>query len=126
VVHICWLGRHATDSTAERSVNNGSVEDRPLWSADVSDFSQPALKPFAIAAIHPDEFFLDQLDLYPGVTMDVLRSPGRFLSASAEHMPEILVLLERTGVPRFAAEARRHLVHPTVFPSPRLALGAAL
>lgn len=40
---------------------------------NLSDFPEPALKPYDVAAIHPDEFLLDQLDLYPGVTVEVLR-----------------------------------------------------
>src|SRR5215475_11764640 len=32
---------------------------------NIRDFPDAALKPFDITAIHPDEFLLDQLDLYP-------------------------------------------------------------
>jgi hypothetical protein len=79
---------------------------------NLSDFPQPALKPYDITATHPDEFLLDQLDLYPGVTMDVLRRQAASYRRVPNTVPEILVLLERTGVPRFAAEARRHLGPP--------------
>lgn len=40
---------------------------------NLAGFPEPALKPYDVAAIHPDEFLLDQLDLYPGVTVEVLR-----------------------------------------------------
>jgi predicted nucleic acid-binding protein len=79
---------------------------------NLADFPEPALKPYDIAAIHPDEFLLDQLDLYPGVTMDVLRHQAASYRRVPNTVPEILVLLERTGVPRFAAEVRRHLRPP--------------
>ncbi|MEU4564335.1 PIN domain-containing protein [Actinoplanes sp. NPDC023936] len=67
----------------------------------------------AAVAIHPDDFLLDQLDLYPGVTMDVLRRQAASYRRVPNTVPEILVLLDRTGVPGFAAEVRRHLGPPT-------------
>jgi predicted nucleic acid-binding protein len=76
---------------------------------NLSDFPEPALKPYDVAAIHPDEFLLDQLDLYPGVTVEVLRQQAASYRRVPNTVPDILVLLERTGVPKFAAEVRRHL-----------------
>ena len=76
---------------------------------NLDDFPEPALKPYDIAAIHPDEFLLDQLDLYPGVTVEVLLQQAASYRRVPNTVPDILVLLERTGVPRFAAEVRRHL-----------------
>jgi len=80
-----------------------------LVTFNMSDFPGPALKPYDVEAIHPDEFLLDQLDLYPGATVDVLRQQAAAYRRVPNTVPDILVLLERTGVPRFAAEARRHL-----------------
>ncbi|MDP9797486.1 hypothetical protein J2S43_005998 [Catenuloplanes nepalensis] len=60
-------------------------------------------------AIHPDEFLLDELDLYPGLTLDVLRHQVSSYRKMPDTVPELLVQLERTGLPRFAAEVRRHL-----------------
>jgi hypothetical protein len=79
---------------------------------NLKDFAEPALKPYDITAIHPDEFLLDQLDLYPGLTMDVLRHQAASYRRVPNTLPDILVLLERTGVPKFAAEVRRHLGPP--------------
>jgi hypothetical protein len=36
-----------------------------LVTFNLRDFPAPALEPFDIIAVHPDEFLLDQLDLYP-------------------------------------------------------------
>lgn len=74
----------------------------------IRDFPEPALKPYDIVAVHPDEFLLDQLDLYPGLTMAVLRQQAASYRREPTSVPGVLVLLERTGVPRFAAELRRH------------------
>jgi predicted nucleic acid-binding protein len=79
---------------------------------NLKDFPEPALKPYDVAAIHPDEFLLDQLDLYPGVTVQVLQQQAASYRRVPNTVPDILVLLERTGVPRFAAEVRRHLKPP--------------
>jgi len=76
---------------------------------NLADFPDPALKPFDISAIHPDDFLLDQLDLYPGVTVEVLRQQAASYKREPTTVPGVLVLLERGGVPRFAAEVRRHL-----------------
>jgi predicted nucleic acid-binding protein len=80
-----------------------------LVTFNIDDFSEPALKPYDVTTIHPDEFLLDQLDLYPGVTVEVLRQQAAAYRRVPNTLPELLVLLERTGVPRFAAEVRRHL-----------------
>ena len=80
-----------------------------LVTFNIRDFPEPALKPYDIVAVHPDEFLLDQLDLYPGLTMAVLRQQAASYRREPTSVPGVLVLLERTGVPRFAAELRRHL-----------------
>jgi len=37
---------------------------------NLRDFPEPALKPYDILTVHPDDFLLDQLDLYPGLTIE--------------------------------------------------------
>jgi predicted nucleic acid-binding protein len=76
---------------------------------NIRDFPEPALKPFDITAIHPDDFLLDQLDLYPGLTMDVLEQQAASYRREPTTVAGLLPLLERTGVPRFAAQVRRHI-----------------
>ena len=39
---------------------------------NIRDFPEAALKPYDTVAVHPDDFLLDQLDLYPGPTMHAL------------------------------------------------------
>lgn len=76
---------------------------------NVADFPEPALKPFDILAVHPDDFMLDQLDLYPGITVDVLHQQAASYRREPTTALGLLALLERSGLGQFAAEARRHL-----------------
>src|SRR5439155_19427974 len=80
-----------------------------LVTFSMSDFPEPALKPYDVVAVHPDEFLLDQLDLYPGITVEVMRQQAASYRREPTTVSGVLVLLERAGVPRFAAEVRRHL-----------------
>jgi predicted nucleic acid-binding protein len=73
------------------------------------DFPDTALKPYDLLAVHPDDFLLDQLDLYPGLTLGVLEKQAASYRREPTTVPGVLALLERTGVPRFAAEVHRHL-----------------
>jgi predicted nucleic acid-binding protein len=76
---------------------------------NVGDFPEAALKPYDIIAVHPDEFLLDQLDLYPGLTVDVLEQQAASYRREPTTVPGVLAFLERAGALRFAAEVRRHL-----------------
>ena len=73
------------------------------------DFPEPALKTFDVLAVAPDDFLLDQLDLYPGLTLDVLEQQAASYRREPTTIAELLPLLERTGLPRFTAEIRRHI-----------------
>ncbi|MEV4637959.1 PIN domain-containing protein [Actinoplanes sp. NPDC049548] len=76
---------------------------------NLKDFSTAALEPYDIAAVHPDDFLLDQLDLYPGVTLHALRAQAAAHRREPKSVAGVLAMLERTGLPQFAAEVRRHL-----------------
>lgn len=83
-----------------------------LVTANLKDFPDAALKSFDISAISPDDFLLDQLDLYPGVVIDCLHQQvNRYVSMRGPfEVVELLRPLEKAGVPRFADEVRRHLL----------------
>ncbi len=76
---------------------------------NLADFPERALKPFDITAIHPDEFLLDQLDLYPVLTIEAVRQQAAAYRREPTTIAGVLVRLDRAGVPRFAAELRRQL-----------------
>ncbi|MDA0564068.1 PIN domain-containing protein [Streptomonospora sp. S1-112] len=76
---------------------------------NLKDFPDTALKPYDILAVSPDDFLLDQLDLYPGLTLGVLEGQAASYRREPTTVAGVLALLERSGVPQFAAEVRRHL-----------------
>ncbi|WP_017625133.1 PIN domain-containing protein [Nocardiopsis chromatogenes] len=76
---------------------------------NVKDFPKDALDPYEILAVRPDDFLLDQLDLYPGLTMRVLGEQASSYRREPTTVPGVLARLEQCGVPHFAAEVRRHL-----------------
>jgi len=65
--------------------------------------------PYDIGVINTDDFLLDQLDLYPGVTVGVLRRQASDYAAPPMTMEQLLGALAIAGVPKFAAEVQRHL-----------------
>lgn len=76
---------------------------------NIKDFPDSALAPYDLAAVHPDGFLLDQLDLHPGTTLSALERQAASYRREPTTVIGVLGLLERTGVPRFSAEVRRHL-----------------
>jgi predicted nucleic acid-binding protein len=71
---------------------------------NLRDFPEPALKPYDILVVHPDDFLLDQLDLYPGLTVEVLEQQAASYRREPTTIAGLLPLLERTGLPQFTAE----------------------
>ncbi|MDR0417218.1 MAG: PIN domain-containing protein [Propionibacteriaceae bacterium] len=69
-------------------------------------FPTTALAPYDLAVVHPDDFLLDQLDLYPdSVLTAVLAVPGAYENPPMT-VREFLDLLARSGVPKFAEVVR--------------------
>ena len=72
------------------------------------DFPEHSTAPYDIEVISTDDFLLDQLDLYPGVTMAVLRRQASDYVAPPMTVEQLLGALAIAGVPKFAAEVQRH------------------
>lgn len=70
-------------------------------------FPPEALAPHHTAAAHPDNFLLDQLDLYPRLVLGTLRQQCSDTQRPRLTPLKLLASLERSGVGRFAAEVRR-------------------
>lgn len=81
-----------------------------IVTANLKDFPASALEPCRIKAIHPDDFLLDQLDLYPAATLRCLREQVGALERPPETLGEFLERFEKT-VPGFSKESRRLLDH---------------
>lgn len=74
---------------------------------NLKDFPVEALSGHDIDAVNPDDFLLDQLDLYPGAVMAALAA--QISATTRPHLTPLMLLdaLGRCGVPRFVAELRR-------------------
>ena len=55
-----------------------------IVTANLEDFPDDQLRGHGIEARHPDDFLLDQLDLFPGRTLDVARAASRRSCASRD------------------------------------------
>jgi hypothetical protein len=80
-----------------------------LVTFNTRDFPLKATGDYDIEVVHPDDFLLDQLDLYPGITVAALRDQAESYDSPAMTVEDLLGRLAAAGVPRFASEARRHL-----------------
>lgn len=80
-----------------------------LITFNTRDFPEGSTVAYDITIVHPDDFLLDQLDLYPGATMAALRTQACGYKHPEMGVEDLLGRLASAGVSRFAAEARRHL-----------------
>lgn len=79
-----------------------------LVTFNVSDFPSSSTSHFDLEVVHPDDFLLDQLALYPGATVGVLRELALIYQRPRLGVSE---LLQGFGVrlPKFADALRQHL-----------------
>lgn len=71
------------------------------------DFPVAALAPHDIAAVHPDDFLLDQLDLYPQALRQSLERQAAATARPSLTLLQLLKRFERIELRGFAAELRR-------------------
>ena len=69
---------------------------------NLKDFPPDSVQPYDIDVIHPDDFLLDQLDLYPSLTLRVIEDISGAYEKPAMTANELLELLRKAGVPKFA------------------------
>lgn len=82
-----------------------------LVTANLKDFPEHAVKSFDLSVVSPDNFLLDQLDLYPAPVLRCLEEQvNRYvLIHGPSTISELCTALDRAGVPRFAGEVRRNV-----------------
>lgn len=78
-----------------------------LVTFNLKDFPAESLEPHDMTAVHPDDFLLDQLDLYPRLVMATLREQSNDARRPRLTPLALLASLEKCGAGRFAAEVRR-------------------
>lgn len=77
-----------------------------IITSNLRDFPSHALEPLEMAAIHPDAFVLDLIDLAPGLVMRVIQEQTNALKNPPRTIAEVLDMLEQCGLVRVAAEIR--------------------
>ena len=70
-----------------------------LVTFNTDDFPGTSTAAYDITVVHPDDFLLDQLDLYPGHTVAALRDQARSYSAPAMSIEDLLGRLACGGRP---------------------------
>lgn len=73
-----------------------------LVTFNLSDFPHSSVADFDLETRHPDAFLLDQLDLYPGLVLDELRTWSEDSRRPPLTPRDLVLALERAGVPAFA------------------------
>jgi len=81
-----------------------------LVTFDVNDFPDESTSAFDIVVVHPDDFMLDQLDLFPGLTIRCLRQLTDAYDAPSVSMDELLQWLTNAGLPKFTQEVSTRFI----------------
>lgn len=74
---------------------------------DAAGFAPDVLNGHGLVAVHPDDFLLDQLDLYPQVVRHSLLRQSAATARPHLTLLELIEHFERTTLSGFAAELRR-------------------
>lgn len=78
-----------------------------IVTANLKDFPADTLRPRGIEARHPDDFLLDQLDLFPSRVLEVLSEQAADLRQPPTDLAGLLNNLSRCNVPNFVEAVRR-------------------
>jgi len=74
---------------------------------DGGGFPEDAVKEYNIRALHPDDFLLDQIDLYPDATRKAIDGMVDSYDNPPLTFAEVLAALSGQGVPQIAHDALR-------------------
>lgn len=74
---------------------------------NLKDFPDEALTPHNLHAVHPDDFLLDQLDLYPHAVRQSLVRQAAATARPSLTLLQLIEQFEKVGLRGFPAELRR-------------------
>lgn len=74
---------------------------------NTKDFPPESVATHDLEVVHPDDFLLDQLDLYPSIVLNVLKSQSESSTRPSLTLPGLITSPGHGGLPKFAAELRR-------------------
>lgn len=80
-----------------------------LVTFNTKDFPVESVERFELEVVHPDDFLLDQLDLYYAPTLRALVELVEGYESPAMTVDDVLLALTRAGVPKFVDAARLKL-----------------
>lgn len=80
-----------------------------LVTFNLKDFPAESVEGFDLEVVHPDDFLLDQLDLYRARTLRALADLVEGYDSPVMTVDDYLLSLARAGVPKFVEAAREML-----------------
>ncbi|GGD69519.1 PIN domain-containing protein [Microbacterium murale] len=80
-----------------------------LVTFNMKDFPADSVEPFDLEVVHPDDFLLDQLDLFHAPTLRALVELVEGYDSPTMTIDDFLLALIRAGVPKFAEAVRARL-----------------
>ena len=94
-----------TCDTGDRHVVAAAVRANAevIVTFNLKHFLRGSLEPYDLEAVHPDEFLLDQLDLYPRTTLTAVEAIAAAYESPPMTTEEFLGLIGKSGAPKFAA-----------------------
>lgn len=101
-----------TNDPKDRHVLAAAIRGRAevLVTFNIRDFPESSLDGYDLEIVHPDAFLLDQLDLHPRPTREVVEHLVAAYARPEVTLHDYLLTLTRAGVPEFATELRRLLL----------------
>lgn len=81
-----------------------------LVTFNLKDFPATSTKPYDIEAVSPDDFLLDQLDLFPDLVLRCLKEQVAAYKSPEINLVELLTIFEACSLPLFVAAVREKLV----------------
>jgi hypothetical protein len=96
---------------SDRHVLAAAIRGRAdvIVTRNTKHFPDDALKPFGIAAQHPDEFVVHLLDLAPGLVVEAAQRHRESLRNPAKTVEEYLEMLEKEGLTATVAILREYM-----------------